>query len=143
MKSYIAAFLPEQEGGYSVLFPDLPGCNSCGDDLQESFAMSVEALAGHLQALADDGDPIPDPSGLEEAHAKLKKLCEEDGIDFPSAPLLQLVPAPDLDDSLVRVSVSFRRYTLNQIDRKAEEAGLSRSGFLAAAAATYTPRSRA
>lgn len=85
---------------------------------------------------------VPEHKGRDIPLGTLKNITRQTGIKLPSAPLLQLVPAPDLDDSLVRVSVSFRRYILNQIDRKAEEAGLSRSGFLAAAA-TYTPQSRA
>lgn len=139
MRSYFAALLPEENGAYSVLFPDLPGCQTCGDTLEEAFAMALDALAVHLQAMLEDDENIPSPSGLEEALRKLCVLCGECSLDTPDAPLMQLVPAPDLDNSLVRVSVSFRRSTLHQIDRKAEQAGMSRSAFLAAASTGYTP----
>jgi predicted RNase H-like HicB family nuclease len=44
------------DGVYAVLFPDSPDCNSQGVTLEEAFALSIEALAGRLEALADDGD---------------------------------------------------------------------------------------
>ncbi|MBR4741496.1 MAG: type II toxin-antitoxin system HicB family antitoxin [Desulfovibrio sp.] len=61
------------EQGYAVLFPDLPGCNSQGDTLPEAFSMAMEALAGHLEAMADDGETIPAPSGEAEATRKFKE----------------------------------------------------------------------
>lgn len=143
MKCYFAAFLPEEDGGYSVLFPDVPGCQTCGDTLEEAFSMAVDALAGHLEALADDNDPIPEPSSFVGAREKLCALCGDCGICVPEDTPLQLVPAPELDSAPVRVSVSFRRYTLDMIDRRAEQAGMTRSGFLAAAASTYGVEERA
>lgn len=142
MKCYFAAFLPEDDGGYSVLFPDVPGCQTCGDSLEDAFSMAVEALAGHLEALADDNDPIPAPSAPDTVHEKLRALCDECDISIPETTQLQLVPAPDLNSVPVRVSVSFRRYTLDMIDRKAESVGMTRSGFLAVAASTYGVQER-
>lgn len=56
-------------------------------------------------------------------------------ITLPEDTLFLLIPAPGLNVSPVRVTVSFKRYTLDMIDCKAEAAGMTRSGFLAAAAA--------
>ncbi len=39
---YPAFFLPEKEGGYSVSFPDLDGCYTCGDDLQDAIMMAED-----------------------------------------------------------------------------------------------------
>ncbi len=139
MKSYIAAFLPESDGGYSVLFPDLPGCQTCGDSMQEAFSMAVDALDGFLRTLADDNDPIPDPSDMAEVPQKLAELCHECGIELPDSSLLQLVPAPDLNLSTVRISISLRKYALDMIDRKAKEAGMTRGAFLVEAAGAYEP----
>ncbi|MEI6873625.1 MAG: type II toxin-antitoxin system HicB family antitoxin [Spirochaetota bacterium] len=49
-------------GGYSVDFPDLPGCVSAGDYLEEALVLAREALSLHLFGMAEDGDPIPLPS---------------------------------------------------------------------------------
>ena len=36
---YPAIFTPEENGGYSVLFPDLEGCYTCGDNLEDSLPL--------------------------------------------------------------------------------------------------------
>lgn len=59
---YPAVFDPCEEGGYCVTFPDLPGCITEGDTLEEAYEMAKEALSLHLWGLEDDGDPIPKPS---------------------------------------------------------------------------------
>lgn len=48
--------------GVAVSFPDLPGCNTCGDDQDEAILMAQDALRGHLSCLEDENDPIPEPS---------------------------------------------------------------------------------
>ena len=48
--------------GVAVSFPDLPGCNTCGDDEDEAILMAQDALKGHLSCLEDENDPIPEPS---------------------------------------------------------------------------------
>ena len=55
------------EGGppsnYSAWSPDLPGCVAAGATLQEVEREMRAAIALHLEGLAEDGDPIPEPSG--------------------------------------------------------------------------------
>jgi predicted RNase H-like HicB family nuclease len=55
------------EGGppsnYSAWSPDLPGCVATGDTLEEVEREMRAAIALHLQGLAEDGEPIPEPSG--------------------------------------------------------------------------------
>lgn len=55
------------EGGpssnYSAWSPDLPGCAATGDTIEECVAHMKEAVAFHLEGLAADGDPLPDPTG--------------------------------------------------------------------------------
>jgi len=63
---YPAYFRRTNSGGYSVDFPDLPGCISAGEDLEEAMAMAREALSLHLYGMAEDGESIPDPSDPEK-----------------------------------------------------------------------------
>ena len=55
------------EGGppsnYSAWSPDLPGCVATGPTIDECEAEMTEAIAFHLEGLAEDGGPIPDGSG--------------------------------------------------------------------------------
>ena len=54
------------EGGpptnYSAWSPDLPGCAATGATIHECEAQMKEAIAFHLEGLAEDG-PIPDGTG--------------------------------------------------------------------------------
>ena len=61
MDRYIfpAVFDPCEEGGYCVTFPDLPGCITEGDTLEDAYSMTKEALELYLWGMEDDGDPIP------------------------------------------------------------------------------------
>jgi predicted RNase H-like HicB family nuclease len=55
------------EGGppsnYSAWSPELPGCAATGDTLEEVEREMRAAIVLHLEAMADDGDAIPEPSG--------------------------------------------------------------------------------
>ena len=50
VRHYPAIVEGDAETGYSVFFPDLPGCTSGGDTLQEAALNAEEALAGHIAA---------------------------------------------------------------------------------------------
>ena len=62
---YNAIFENCEEGGYSVSFPDLPGCYTMGDNLEEAIEMAEEAAYGWLIVDIDEGDPIPKPTARE------------------------------------------------------------------------------
>lgn len=63
---YPAIFTPEDNGGFSVLFPDLEGCYTCGDDLTEALEMAEDALALVLYGYETNAKPIPAPSSLSD-----------------------------------------------------------------------------
>jgi predicted RNase H-like HicB family nuclease len=47
---------------YSAYAPDLPGCVSTGDTVEECEQSMREAIAFHLDGMREDGDPIPPPT---------------------------------------------------------------------------------
>ena len=61
------SYLVLVEGGppsnYSAWSPDLPGCAATGDTIEDGVAQMREAIAFHLEGLAEAGDAIPDPWG--------------------------------------------------------------------------------
>lgn len=61
---YPAVFTYEEDG-ISVEFPDLPGCFTCGDTTEEAVQMAKEALALYLYSLEEEGEPIPEPSSVQ------------------------------------------------------------------------------
>lgn len=64
--AYPAIFTPEEDGGYSVRFPDLEGCFTCGDDMADALFMAEDALALVLYGYENDARTIPTPSKAED-----------------------------------------------------------------------------
>lgn len=62
--AYPAIFTPEEQG-YSIIFPDLEGCYTCGDSLEDGLEMARDALALVLYGYEKDGREIPAPSKLK------------------------------------------------------------------------------
>jgi predicted RNase H-like HicB family nuclease len=59
--TYLAVFEPT-ETGYSVYFPDIPGCISHGNNFEEAQMQAIEALGLHIYGMEKDLDKIPVPS---------------------------------------------------------------------------------
>ena len=55
----------DETSGYGVTVPDLPGCFSAGDSLEEAILSGHEAIACHLEGLLMDREPIPDRAQIE------------------------------------------------------------------------------
>ena len=58
--SYQVTLVPEEEGGYTVLVPALPGCISYGATVEEATANAREAIGLHLANLTAHKEPIPE-----------------------------------------------------------------------------------
>jgi len=56
---YTVLIEKNEEGGYTVIVPSLPGCITQGDTWQEAMANAREAIAGYIEALKDIGKPVP------------------------------------------------------------------------------------
>ena len=62
---YYPAVIERGRSGFGVFFPDLPGCVSAGDTIQDAARNAEEALHAHLELSAEHGDAIPAPSDLD------------------------------------------------------------------------------
>lgn len=60
--AYPAIFTQEDNGSYSINFPDLEGCYTCGDSLEDGIEMAEDALALVLYDYEKDTRDIPTPS---------------------------------------------------------------------------------
>jgi antitoxin HicB len=56
---YTVLLDPDEEGGYAVTVPALPGVVTQGDTLEEALEMARDAIALYLEDLIADGEPIP------------------------------------------------------------------------------------
>ncbi len=61
---YPCVLAPEEEGGYFVSFPDVPGALTCGGDRSEALAMAEDALAVALAGYVRERWDIPIPSAV-------------------------------------------------------------------------------
>lgn len=62
--AYPAIFTPDDNGGFTVEVPDLPGCVTEGDDLAESVLMGQDAAAGWILGELEEGNDYPLPSKM-------------------------------------------------------------------------------
>ncbi len=63
---YLVVVYEKTETGYSAFVPDLPGCISAGETLEETKGLIREAAAFHLTWMREDGLPLPEPSTRSE-----------------------------------------------------------------------------
>lgn len=119
---YPALIEHDPRAGYGLLFPDLPGCVTAADSIEDLMAAAGEALELHLAGVARDG-PVPPPTPLADV-APVPDFHEVGRV---------LVPAT-LPGRAVRINITVEDRLLARIDRAADAAGTSRSGWLARAA---------
>ena len=62
----------KDEYGFSIIFPDLPGCFSCADTMEKAFKSAKEAMQLHLYGMEKDGDEIPEPTPPELLQPELE-----------------------------------------------------------------------
>ena len=60
MYNYKIQLRKEEEGGYTVIVPALPGCITYGEDVDEALTMAKEAIELYIEELQDRGEPVPD-----------------------------------------------------------------------------------
>ena len=116
---------------FGVVVPDLPGCFSAGDTLDEAMSGVEEAAAAWIDATLDAGGAVPAPSDLEA----LRNRPEFAGWSFG---VVTLDPAI-LDDTTERVNITLPRRVLKRLDAQARRAGESRSGYIAQMTLTGPP----
>lgn len=63
---YPACFYKEDDGGYSVVVPDLEGCCTQGDTLEEALEMARDAALGWLLTSVEDGEELPEATDMEK-----------------------------------------------------------------------------
>jgi len=77
MKNYLVIYEPG-ERNWSAFCPDVPGCVAAGRTRAETERLMAEALSQHLEGLQEDGEAIPEPSGIEAGYvtAAARSLLE-------------------------------------------------------------------
>ncbi|MFA6188969.1 MAG: type II toxin-antitoxin system HicB family antitoxin [Sulfuricurvum sp.] len=123
MRYPIAIEIGNETTAFGVIVPDLVGCFSAGDTLDEAIDNAKEAITLHIDGLFDDNEAIPAPSPV----SRYSLLNEYAGYIWA---IVDIDPAI-LDDKAERVNITLPRRVLARLDAKAKEAGETRSGYIA------------
>jgi len=124
---FIIAIEPETETtAWGVSVPDLPGCFSAGGTLDEALENAREAIDQHVEIMIEDGVNIPPARPLSVLQAD----PEYTGWVWAVVE----VPVEKYLGPAEKINITVPRLVLVRIDDYAKAHGLSRSGFLVAAA---------
>ena len=108
---------------FGVVVPDLPGCFSAGDTLDEALTNAEEAAAAWIDTTIDAGQSVPRPSSLDAIQGDATYAGWVFGV-------IAVDPAV-LDDTSERVNITLPRRVLKRLDAIAKAAGQTRSGTIA------------
>ena len=92
-----AVVFEETPRNYAAYVPDLPGCISTGEAWSDITSMIQDSIAFHIEAMLDDGEPLPQPRmSLEEAMTYHRRALTD----------LDVIPS-DLGDFAPTLSTTF------------------------------------
>ncbi|WP_277973109.1 type II toxin-antitoxin system HicB family antitoxin [Pantoea agglomerans] len=121
----IAIETGDHEHAYGVIVPDLPGCFSAGDTLDEAIKNAKEAITGHIELAVELGHDIPAVSTIEAL------ATNPDYAGYTWA--LVEIDVIRLLGGSEKINVTLPRSLIDRIDRcvASHPEYKSRSGFLA------------
>lgn len=110
---YPAVFHANEDGTYTIIFPDLPGCISEGKSLGNAMKMAEAALTQWIEYLNESNENIPAPSNLQD-------------VELENSEFVNFIRADIKDSRAVKRTISLPRW----MDEQAAEEGLSLSKIL-------------
>src|SRR5262249_53061613 len=126
---YVAVIEKEPDSAFGVWFPDVEGCFSAGDTMEEAVANAAAALRQHVEAIESAGRRTPAARSIDEV------LQENDvTASVEAGAVLFAVPLFADAGRTVRLNISLDKALVDLIDAAAAARGLTRSAFLAQAA---------
>lgn len=124
----IPVVLHKDDGSvYGVTVPDIPGCHSYGDTIDEAMHNVKEAIYGHIETLLELGEDV------NVTCSKLEALAANPDYAGGVFALVD-IDLSKLDSKPERINISVPRFVLKKIDAYAEKRHETRSGFLSRAA---------
>lgn len=126
MRFFIAIEPGDDDHAFGVVVPDLPGCFSAGDTLDEAFENAREAIDLWCETVIEDGGMIPPGKTLAEHQ-----------LDSDLAGWIWSIVEVPVEKYLgpaEKINITLPRLLLSRIDEYAKAHGATRSGFLAQAA---------
>ena len=111
---------------WGVTVPDLPGCFSTGESMDEALQSVAEAIDFHLEGITEDGGEVPISQAIDAHRANP---------DFANGTwALVEIDTRKFDGRAEKINITIPRRILAKVDDYAKSHGLTRSGFLVQAA---------
>lgn len=123
MRYPIAIEPGDDKHAFGVVVPDLPGCFSAGDTIEEAMDNAKEAIQLWLETVIDDGGTVPEPMNISDHYT----APDYKGWIWA----VVTIDLAELSDKTERINVSLPSRVLRRIDVLAKNAGESRSGYIA------------
>lgn len=98
---YPAVFHANEDGTYTIIFPDLPGCISEGKSLGNAMKMAEAALTQWIEYLKDNKEEIPAPSNLQS-------------IELDDNEIVNFIQADIKDNRAVKRTIAFHAGWMNR-----------------------------
>ncbi len=130
--NFLIVIHKDADSDYGVTVPDLPGCFSAGETLDEALAMAKEAIELHLEGLIAEGLPVPTPTNIEK---------HKSNRDFAGGTwALVRVDDSRLRMNAKRLSITVPERVLDAMDQHAAKIGETRSGLIVRAVVDFMGR---
>lgn len=111
---------------WGVTVPDLPGCFSGGNSIDDALNSALEAIDLHLEGVTEEGGDVPLPGSIQEHY---------DNPDFAGGTWAFVdADTSKFDGRAEKINITIPRRILAKVDDYAQSHGLTRSGFLVQAA---------
>jgi len=120
MQKFYVAIIEKATHGFGVFFPDLPGCTSFGETIEDAAANALVAAQAHVALSEEYGDTLPPPRPLD-------RIPTQRGVKEKARVLIPV----ETGNEPVRVNISLPASALAALDRTAKELSLTRSGAIA------------
>ena len=108
---------------YGVTVPDLPGCFSAGESMEEALSNAKEAIECHLEGMMEDNEqiPVPQPIAIHQTNSEYAN----------GTWAIVEVNLSKLTSKAKRINITLPEHLLDKVDRYTEKHGITRSGLLA------------
>ncbi|MDE2792452.1 MAG: type II toxin-antitoxin system HicB family antitoxin [Paracoccaceae bacterium] len=119
---FIAIIDKDPDSAYGIRFPEVPGCFSAADTVEEIVPNAIEALS-----LFFEDRKLVTPLGIEVVREQAAESLAEGAV-------LMMIPFVGDRRRVVRVNLSLQKGFLDTLDEAAHTRGMTRSAFVEKAA---------
>ena len=139
MRRYIG-LIDGEEGGYGIVFPDLPGCTAMGATIEEAITNGADAMRLWIEVIEEKEAERPGGGIAPATSLEVLRRDREVAAALEGGSLAVSVPLVRVTGRSTKANLSIDDGILAAIDAEAERRKLTRSGFIEAMVREMLPR---